>query len=153
MTGVQTCALPISFVLSDGETYGVAQEAALAMTEIAYITSQHKHVLDVRHGPILLIGPQTFVLIRTTIEGFELERLLVRDIVDRGATVITYSDTEHQSDPVSGVFAHIYFGTALSDATSAIPLLLPMQLLSYQTAIENGHDPDAPEGLSSYIKL
>ncbi len=139
------------FVLSDGETCGVAEEAALAMTEIAYTVSQHKHVLDVRHGPILLVRPDSFVLIRLTQEGGELERALVKDIAGKGASVVTYSDMP-MSKP-DGAAVHLSFGTSLSDATSAIPLLLPMQLLSYHTAVRTGHDPDQPEGLSAWISL
>lgn len=139
------------FVLSDGETCGVAEEAALAMTEIAYTVSLHKHVLDVRHGPVLLIGADSFVLIRRTTEGGDQERALIADIVRRGASVVTCSDMD--MDQIEGTYAHLTFGAPLSDATAAIPLLLPMQLLSYQIAVRTGHDPDRPDGLSAWIRL
>lgn len=139
------------FVLSDGETCGVAEEAALAMTEIAYTVSQHKHVLDVRHGPILLVQPGSFVLLRLTREGGELEYALAQDIIRRGATVVTYSDMPMTAP--EGVAAHLSFEAPLTDATSAIPLLLPMQLLSYHVAVRTGHDPDQPEGLTAWIRL
>lgn len=140
-----------SFVLSDGETCGIAEEAALAMTEIAYTVSLYKRVLDVRHGPILLVGENSFVLIRRTVEGEALERALIADIVCRGAAVVTCSDIEMEQ--IEGTLAHLTFGIRLSEATAAIPLLLPMQLLSYHIAVRTGHDPDRPAGLSAWIKL
>ena len=43
-------------VLADGPICGIAEEGALAFTEISMLTGRYFHLLDYRHGPIVVSG-------------------------------------------------------------------------------------------------
>lgn len=140
------------YVLADGEANGVAEEAALAFNEISYIPSVCKHVLDVRHGPIVLVDHETLVLIVLNAEGYGYQKALVEDILKKGAKVILYSDMP-LSEEIEGVRAAVSFGKPLVGSAVAIPMLLIAQLLSYYNAMARGINPDQPLGLDAWIAL
>ena len=140
-----------AMVLCDGETFGAAEEAALAFNEIAYVPSNCKHVLDVRHGPMILVGENTLVLVRLTAAGFEYERALIKDLTAKGASVVVLSDEDLPA--LDGVAAQYSFGQRLDDAAGAMLILPAAQLSSYYKALDRGLNPDAPEGLDAWIAL
>ena len=140
-----------AFVLADGEMAGIADEAALALTEISYLYSKQSRVLDVRHGPILLANQSTIMLVCVNQDGKEHQLKLVKDLVARGAGVILFS--AEPFDEVEGVLAQVDFGRKLSASTLSIPMLAIAQLFAYHNALQKGMNPDAPGGLSAWISL
>ena len=48
-------------ILADSEVSGLMEEGALAYKEICQTNSNFYHVLDVRHGPMVMINSRTFV--------------------------------------------------------------------------------------------
>jgi fructoselysine-6-P-deglycase FrlB-like protein len=141
-----------AIVLADAEANGLAEEGALAFNEIAYMSSVCKHVLDVRHGPIVLADSDTLAIVCMSADGFSYQAELVRDLIARGAGVITYSAAPLPvvSDRTIATFC---FGRKLSPAVEGIPLLAVAQLLAYHSAIARGVDPDHPNGLDPWIAL
>ena len=140
------------YVLADGEVSGVAEEAALAFNEICYIPSTCKHLLDLRHGPIVLVDGETLVIAHVNTDGFDYQKALIGDVVNKGAKVIVYSDMP-LPEQLEGVRAQIVFGKPLTGSTVAIPMLLIAQLLSYHSAVSRGINPDQPQGLDAWIAL
>lgn len=138
-------------VLSDGEGFGVAAEAALAFNEIAYTSSTYKHVLDTRHGPIVLFDKQTLVILRLDSDGLDYQQALVQDILKKGSQVVVVSDEELPA--LEGVRAQISLGSKLHGAAVSTLLLPVAQLLSYYHALAIQADPDQPDGLDAWIKL
>ena len=136
-------------VLGDAELSGLCDEGALTFKEICQLPSNYYHLLDVRHGPMVLIGPETLVIAVLSASDNELELLLVRDALNKGATVVVYSDT-----PVCipGV-VNISFGEVLLPPARGIPAINVCQLISYHKSFLTGADPDKPDGLSPWIKL
>ncbi|GHU63406.1 glucosamine--fructose-6-phosphate aminotransferase [Clostridia bacterium] len=140
------------YVLADAEANGVAEEASLAFTEIAYTPGICKHVLDIRHGPIVLMNEQTLAIVLLNEDGFEYQEALISSLLERGTKVIVYSAEKLPQD-ISGIRAQIVFGYKLSLAVSALPLLGVAQLLAYHSAISKGLNPDQPDGLDPWIAL
>lgn len=138
-------------LLSDGEGFGLTAEAALAFNEISLTPSLYKHLLDVRHGPIVLVDNSTLVIARLDTEHFSYQRDLIYDLVKRGATVIVVSDVP--LPPIDGVFSSLIFGKKLDESVVNAIVLPVAQLLSYYRAIKLGKNPDRPEGLDAWIKL
>lgn len=136
-------------VLGDAEIGGVCDEGALAFKEICQQQSNYYHLLDVRHGPIVLINEQTLVIavLSGSNEKYELD--LVRDLQKRGAHVLIYSDTATDLD---GVYS-VAFGRRLHTAARGVPAIVTCQLVSYFKSFITGVDPDQPEGLSPWISL
>lgn len=138
-------------VLADGELRGIAREGALAFTEIARVPGSFYHLLDVRHGPMVLIGPKTLVLAALSGEGAEYEEALIADLLRQGATVVTYSDLPRPA--MDGVRMQADSGCSLDPAVRGIPFIFLAQALAYHKAVRKGVDPDRPEGLEPWIKL
>src|SRR3546814_20050770 len=68
----------------------------LALTEIAKVQAHSHHLLDVRHGPMVTVGPRTLVIAALSDEGDDYQHKLMRDIQARGAKIIAFG--EHRSE-------------------------------------------------------
>lgn len=137
-------------VLADSELAGIAEEGALAFNEICQLPSNYYHVLDVRHGPMVLINKRTLVIIACSPLDESYQRDLVKDLKAKGATVVTISAKEANiwgSDYNVAVPEYKNFGV------NGVPFILVPQLLSYLKALKLGINPDEPTGLNSWIKL
>lgn len=138
-------------VLCDGEANGLAEEGALAFNEIAYIPSMCKHVLDLRHGPIVLIDSETLVLACLNGDNFEYQRALIADVAKKNALIITFS--AEKLPALDGVSVQFTTDHALHPVAAAIAMMPIAQLLSVYKAATIGVDPDNPDGLDAWIKL
>lgn len=140
-----------AIVLAGGETRGIAEEGALALLEIARIPSQFYHSLDVRHGPMVLVDDDTLVVMCLTENEIEYQKTLINDLLQRGSTVVTYSE---QSPPsLAGVRLQVSSGRELGPVGRGIHFILLPQILAYYKAKQKKVNPDQPEGLKAWIKL
>lgn len=136
-------------VLGDAELAGLCDEGALTFKEICQLPSNFYHLLDVRHGPMVLIDPQTIVIVALTAPDNPYELALVRDLLAKGATVVCYSDMPAD---IAGV-TNISFGQALAHPARGIPFIAICQLLTYYKSFHTHADPDNPDGLTPWIAL
>lgn len=136
-------------VLGDGELSGIAQEGALAFKEICQLPSDYYHLLDVRHGPMVLIGKQTLVIAQICGAEGGLEADLIRDLVQKGATVAVCSDAPFHQEGV----VNFCVGQSLDQAVRGLPLINVCQLTAYYKSFLTGANPDAPDGLAAWIQL
>lgn len=137
-------------VLADGPVSGIAEEGALAFTEIAMLTGRYFHLLDYRHGPIVVSGPDTLTLVLLRPGEEALQGALVRDVVGHGGTVVTVS--EQPGNPY-GAAAHVQLEEAGDFAAWGIPFIYIAQMTALLKALSLGGNPDAPKGLDPYITL
>ncbi len=138
-------------ILADGEMCGLAEEGALAVSEIARVPGRFYHLLDVRHGPMVLIDDKTLVVACITEEAKRYQEALITDLVEKGATVVIYSEMPHERIP--GVRLQVDSGQSLGPAARGMHFIFLPQILAYYKAREKGVDPDHPEGLSPWIRL
>lgn len=138
-------------ILADGEMQGIASEAAIAFTEIAKVPGHYYHVLDVRHGPMVLVNKNTLVIMCLTPEGYAYQKDLVNDIINRGAMVVSYSSMPMEE--IEGVKLHVTSGFELDSAVCGIPFIFISQALACFKAEAMGINPDKPDGLEAWIKL
>lgn len=136
-------------VLADAELDGIASEAALAFTEIAQTRSNYYHVLDVRHGPMVLVGDKTLVIAALSSENEELQRDLVRDLKGKGAKVLTISRT----GSLWGADWEVEIPGYKHYAVAGIPFIFLPQAVGFFRALQKGLNPDLPAGLSPVIDL
>jgi len=136
-------------VLADGEADGLAEEGALAFKEISQLPSNYYHLLDARHGPMVLFGARTLVLaaLRTPVDA--RERALIADIVARGAAVVCFSNLPCDI-PGAECFA---LGEDVGAAAGGLGLLALCQLASLYKSAHTGCNPDLPDGLSPWISI
>ena len=135
-------------VLADAELEGLAEEGSLVFKEVCQLPSNYYHLLDVRHGPMVLIGKETLVLAALGTSG-ELELDLLRDLIKKGAQVVAYSNSLVQFEGA------IIIGTErpLAHIAKGIPFIILCQMVAYYKSKETGADPDKPVGLDPWISL
>lgn len=136
-------------VLADGVCAGLAAEGALAFQEISQIPASQYHVLDVRHGPMVLIDRETLVLAYLYPAGKPQQEALLQDLLKKGAQVIVYSNLSRE---IPGTET-IALETDVGSAAGGIAFLNLCQLMAYQKSLETGSDPDAPDGLDAWIQV
>lgn len=137
-------------VLADAELEGIAEEGALAFNEICQLPSNYYHVLDVRHGPMVLIDGHTLVIIACSPVETPLQRDLVRDVKATGAYVVTVSVKD---SPAWGSDCNILVPEYRNFSVTGVPFIYVPQALSFYKALALGVNPDAPTGLEPWIKL
>ncbi len=137
-------------VLADADLSGIGEEASLAFKEICRVHSSFHNVLDVRHGPMVLIDGNTLVIAVVTREDSRYKADLVTDLKRKGAHVITVSDIENN---IWGSDINIFAGSFNNLAVLGIPFIFVPQALSYFKAVSLGVNPDEPEGLEPCIQL
>ncbi|MCL2391006.1 MAG: SIS domain-containing protein [Oscillospiraceae bacterium] len=135
-------------VLADAELEGLAEEGALVFKEVCQLPANYYHCLDVRHGPIVLFGQQTLVLIALG-ESNELELNLLADLKAKGSVVVAFSDAAADIPDMN----HISYGHPLTHMARGIPFILLCQLTAYEKSKVTGANPDQPTGLDSWIAL
>ncbi len=137
-------------LLADGEIAGIAAEGALAFQEIARKPAVHHHLLDLRHGPMVIVGPETLVIAALT-DGNQYELALLGDVAKKGARLVVVSDIPLDGLPDGAL--NLSFGRSLPHGARGLPLILVAQLIAYHRAVADGLDPDHPEGLEPWIRL
>lgn len=138
-------------VLADGELQGIAEEGALAFTEIAMAPGNYHHLLDVRHGPAVLVGEDTIVIACLTDKEFAYQKALITDLLKKGAKVVVYSS--RSVEEIEGVSLQVSSDLELDSAVRGIPFIYIPQVLAYYKAVNTGKNPDSPIGLEPWIKL
>lgn len=135
-------------VLSDAETAGLMEEASLAFKEICCLNSNFYNLLDVRHGPMVLIDENTlvFTLLET---GCRTEQELVRDLKRKTDRIVTFGPFSESAEGVE----HFDAGKLTDTIASALAALYILQNVSLYKALQRGVNPDQPSGLSAWIAL
>ena len=137
-------------VLADGPICGIAEEGALAFTEISMLTGRYFHLLDYRHGPIVVSGKRTLTLALLRPGEEKLQSAMMKDVIQRGGPVVTISHcTENRYDAA----AHIQIPEVGEFAAWGILFIYVAQMTALLKAIALGGNPDQPKGLDAYISL
>ena len=135
-------------VLADAELEGIAEEGALAFKEICQLPSNYYHLLDLRHGPMVLLGKDTLVLAALGVKN-ELEYKLVHDVLEKKSEVVLFSDMPVEPSGSTS----LAYGSPLSHIARGIPFILLCQMTAYKKSGKTGADPDKPTGLEAWIAL
>ena len=146
--------IPATSALFLGRGVGVpvAMEGALKLKEISYIHAEAYPAGEMKHGPIALITDEVPVVVVAT-QGHVYEKVVsnVQEVRARGAQVIAVAtagddDIRHQAE-------HILYIPHVSEALSAIPAIVPLQLLSYHIAKARGCNVDQPRNLAKSVTV
>ncbi len=137
-------------VLADGAVTGLAEEGALAFTEIAMIPGQSFNLLDYRHGPMVLNDEKTLSIVLLSDVEDKLQGDFIADLKTHGGTLVTVS-TSH--DNKYDAAAHICIGDIKDMRVYGIPFIYVMQMSAYEKAMVLGNNPDEPKGLDAFITL
>nr|MDO8108840.1 SIS domain-containing protein [Candidatus Sigynarchaeota archaeon] len=137
-------------VLADAELAGIAQEGMIAFMEISRVPANYFHILDVRHGPVVMVGKGTLVVMACSPYNEALQKDLIADLKQAGATIVCASEKRDNSWLADH---HITIPAYKDQCVRGIPFIFIIQALAYAIALKKGIDPDSPPGLKPWITL
>ena len=133
--------------------YALALEGSLKLKEISYIHCEAYPAGELKHGTISLIEKGTPVvavclrkdILRKTLSG-------IKEVKARGADIIAVTREEFK-----GCFDYsdtlITVSSSVSDMLSPLVGAVPLQLLSYHTAVDKGCEVDKPRNLAKSVTV
>jgi glucosamine--fructose-6-phosphate aminotransferase (isomerizing) len=141
-----------SLFLGRGIGVPVAMEGALKLKEISYIHAEAYPAGEMKHGPIALITPEVPVVVVAT-QGHTYEKVVsnIQEVRARGARVIAVAT--HGDDEIAKHAEHVLYVPRTSEAISAIPASVPLQLLAYHIATLRGCNVDQPRNLAKSVTV
>ena len=143
---------PSLFFIGRNTDWASALEGALKMKEISYIHAESYAAGELKHGTIALIEEGTPVIAVCCNEG--LEDKTISNIVEvkaRGARVLAVA-IRGDRKIVSQANDTIYI-PRIHTLFTPVLAVLPMQLLAYYVAKENGCDIDKPKNLAKSVTV
>ena len=143
--------------LGRGLHYPIAREGALKLKESAYLHAEGYPSGELKHGPNALVAEGTpLVMIATvdrtdadSIQRYEKVVQLMRDMREQGASVLALANAG--DGVVGGLADHTVSVREMREPLLAICEVIPLQLLSYSMAINNGIDVDHPRNLTKAV--
>ena len=135
-----------------GIDYALSMEGALKLREIAYINSICDPAGELKHGDISLINNKTPVIGIITDKKLANKTINnIKEVKARGAYVILII-TDNITDEINWAAKIIKIPTS-SSFTQNIIGAIPLQLISYETALILKHDIDKPKNLSKTVTV
>ena len=140
------------FFIGRNTDYAVALEGALKMKEISYIHAESYAAGELKHGTIALIEEHQPVIALCCNERI-MEKTMsnIIEVKARGAEVLAVTFKDNQKI-VSLADDMIYVPKTETIFTAAAEIV-PLQLLAYYVAKENGCDIDKPKNLAKSVTV
>jgi glucosamine--fructose-6-phosphate aminotransferase (isomerizing) len=126
-------------VLGGGAAFGLANEAALKLTETSQVPASAYHPLEFRHGPISVCEPGMLVVGILGGAPEAAERRVIEESAALGAT--------------TWVLGPEGPGAGLGDVARLPLVLYVLQALALGVAVQRGCDPEVPRHLSQVVVL
>ena len=140
------------FFIGRNTDYAVALEGALKMKEISYIHAESYAAGELKHGTIALIEEHQPVIALCCNESI-MEKTMsnIVEVKARGAEVLAVTFKENQK--IVSLADDVIFVPKIETIFSAAVEIVPLQLLAYYVAKENGCDIDKPKNLAKSVTV
>ena len=140
------------FFIGRNTDYAVALEGALKMKEISYLHAEAYAAGELKHGTIALIEEHQPVIALCCNPSI-MEKTLsnIVEVKSRGAEVLAL--TFRNNHKILSVADDLLFVPEIDPLFSAVVEIVPLQLLAYYVAKENGCDIDKPKNLAKSVTV
>ena len=140
------------FFIGRNTDYAVALEGALKMKEISYIHAESYAAGELKHGTIALIEEHQPVIALCCNEAI-MEKTMsnIVEVKARGAEVLAVTFKDNQK--IVSLADDVIFVPKIETIFSAAVEIVPLQLLAYCVAKENGCDIDKPKNLAKSVTV
>ena len=140
------------FFIGRNTDYAVALEGALKMKEISYIHAESYAAGELKHGTIALIEEHQPVIALCCNEAI-MEKTMsnIVEVKARGAEVLAVTFKDNQK--IVSLADDVIFVPKIETIFSAVVEIVPLQLLAYYVAKENGCDIDKPKNLAKSVTV
>ena len=136
------------YVLGRGIHLSIAREAALKLKELSYIHAEAIAGGELKHGPLALMDSNVYVIIINPNDSTYSDTInSANEIKARGAKIIGISDKE------SDIYDYWIDIPIIDEILYPIIEIIPIQLLSYYTALEKKTNPDYPRNLAKSVTV
>jgi len=136
-----------------GTSYPLALEGALKLKEISYIHAEAYAAGEMKHGPIALLDASMPVVVIAPFDAlFEKTASNIQETLARGAPVIVLTD-EKGAQQLAGLSLELLILPETTLLTAPFIYAIPLQLLSYYTALLKGTDVDQPRNLAKSVTV
>ncbi|MBR5707887.1 MAG: glutamine--fructose-6-phosphate transaminase (isomerizing), partial [Oscillospiraceae bacterium] len=140
------------FFIGRNTDYAVALEGALKMKEISYIHAESYAAGELKHGTIALIEERTPVVALCCNPSVTEKTISnIVEVKSRGAEVLAL--TFRTNRKMLSVADDLLFIPEVDALFSAAVEIVPLQLLAYYVAKENGCDIDKPKNLAKSVTV
>ncbi len=139
--------------LGRGVHYAMAREGALKLKESSYLHAEGYPAGELKHGPNALVSTKVPLVVLATVDRedadsvvrYEKTLQLLRDMKAQGAHVLSVANA---GDEEIAAISQSMIGVApLPEHLLPICEVVPLQMLAYFMAIQNGIDVDRPRNL------
>ena len=152
MTGLFRDAKALLY-LGRGIHYAIAREGALKLKESAYLQAEGFPTGELKHGPNALVGPDVPVVILTTVDRNDPDSVLryqrtlqlIRDLEPQKARIIAIGSKDDTE--LSKLTPHVIRIPRASEYLLPILEVVPLQMIAYYSAVQQGIDVDRPRNL------
>ena len=132
--------------------YPVALEGALKMKEITYISAQGYPSAELKHGVIALISEDLPTVMIAPDDGvYDKNLTTMEEVKVRRGPVIAIG-TEGRRE-LAKIADDVIYIPPCPDYVSPLLTVIPLQLLSYHTAVALGRDVDKPRNLAKSVTV
>ena len=140
------------FFIGRNTDYAVALEGALKMKEISYLHAEAYAAGELKHGTIALIEEHQPVIALCCNRSI-MEKTLsnIIEVKSRGAEVLALTFRNNQK--ILSAADDLLFIPDNDSIFCAVTEIVPLQLLAYYTAKENGCDIDKPKNLAKSVTV
>ncbi len=129
-----------------------ALEGALKIKEIAYVPAQGYPTGEMKHGPIALIEPKSFVIMLIPDDSVSAKNMSgMEEILARGGSVLAIATAGNRT--IRTKATHVITVPKTLEMLSPILSALPLQLFAYFVAAERGYDIDQPRNLAKSVTV
>ena len=140
------------FYIGRNTDYAVALEGALKMKEISYIHAEAYAAGELKHGTIALIDEgQSVIAICCNSRIAEKTMSNIVEVKARGAQVLALAVKGNRA--VLAQADDVIYIPDLDPLFQAVVEIVPLQLLAYYVAKENGCDIDKPKNLAKSVTV
>jgi len=140
------------FFLGRGIDYAIAMEGSLKLKEISYIHSEAYPAGELKHGTISLIDKDVLVVSIITDNKIKDKTISnIKEVISRGAISLVICSNDIDVD-------NAYYDMIVKVPASILTLrpilaIIPLQLIAYYVAKENGCDIDKPRNLAKSVTV
>ena len=140
------------FFIGRNTDYAVALEGALKMKEISYIHAEAYAAGELKHGTIALICEGQPVIALCCNEAITEKTMSnIVEVKARGAEVLAVAFKDNQK--IVSLADDMIFIPKVNTLFSAAVEIVPLQILAYHVARENGCDIDKPKNLAKSVTV
>jgi glucosamine--fructose-6-phosphate aminotransferase (isomerizing) len=141
-------------LFANGPLYPIACEGALKLKEVAQVHAEAILSSEVKHGPISLIDGGTQSVFLLDGQSKDAYRVIsnMEEVAARGGAILCITD-EPTAEIVDYIADNVIKVPRISHELQPLVILIVLQLLAYETALERNLDVDRPRGLAKCVSV